>query len=120
MKNLIAAAAVACLAAAAAAQEPSMNAKLVDPGGKGLKRLAVVELNLTGLRIVDPATAKEKAKKGQGHVHFQIDGGPVIDTTATTLSFRELPDGKHTITVTLAGNDHNPLGPAQSLAVTIP
>lgn len=118
MKTLIAAAVL--FAAAASAQEPAMNAKLVDAGANGLKQLATVELNVKGIRIVDPSTVREKARKGQGHIHFQIDGGPVVDTTATTLSFRELPYGKHTITVTLAGNDHRPLGPAQSLGVTIP
>jgi hypothetical protein len=36
------------------------------------------------------------------------------------LSFHGLTPGAHKIVVTLAGNDHNPLGPQQTLNVTIP
>lgn len=120
MKNLAAAAAVVLFAAAAFAQEPSMSAKLIDAEGKARKQSATVELQTSGIKIVDPASAKEMPKKGQGHFHYQVDDGPVIATTATKLSFHGLTPGKHTVKVMLAGNDHNPLGPMQTLEVVVP
>lgn len=120
MKNLAAAAVVVFFAVAAAAQEPSLKARLVDPEQKALQRSATVELDVKGLKIVDPAAAKELPKKGQGHFHYQIDNGPVIATTATKLSFHQLTTGKHTVKVMMAGNDHAILGPAQTLEVNIP
>jgi hypothetical protein len=62
----------------------------------------------------------EKPRPGQGHLHYQVDDGPVIATTATKLSFHGLKPGAHKIVVTLAANDHSPLGPQQALEVTIP
>lgn len=120
MKHLIAAVFVVCLAAAASAQEPGMTAKLVDAEKKALSRSATVELNVTGIKIVDPASSKEMPKKGQGHFHYQVDNGPVIATTSAKLSFHMLTSGKHTIKVMLAGNDHAMLGPSQVLDVNIP
>lgn len=119
MKHLIAAAIVG-LAAAASAQEPGMSAKLVDAEKKARSRTATVELSVTGIKIVDPAVAKEIPKKGQGHFHYQVDNGPVIATTSPKLSFHELTSGKHAIKVMLAGNDHAMLGPSQVLDVNIP
>jgi hypothetical protein len=44
----------------------------------------------------------------------------VVATTATKLSFHELAPGDHRIEVTLAGNDHQPLIPSETLRVTVP
>jgi hypothetical protein len=66
------------------------------------------------------ATVNEKAKAGQGHLHYQVDDDPIVATTAKKLSFHALSSGKHTIKVVLAGNDHSPLGPEQTLDVNIP
>jgi hypothetical protein len=38
----------------------------------------------------------------------------------TKLSFHELSSGEHKIVVMLAGNDHKPLGPQETLTVTVP
>ena len=62
----------------------------------------------------------ERPIKGEAHLHYRVDDGPVIATTATKLSFHELTPGQHTITVMLAANNHKPLGPQQTLTVTIP
>ena len=98
----------------------SMTAKLVDPVAKAKKQSATVEVAVKGIRIVDPAKSGEKPIKGQGHLHYQIDGGPVIATTAPKLSFHGLKPGAHTIVVVLAANDHSPLGPEEKLTVTVP
>jgi Family of unknown function (DUF6130) len=44
----------------------------------------------------------------------------VIATPTPKLSFHGLTPGVHTIVVTLAGNDHKPLGPQQKVMVTVP
>jgi hypothetical protein len=97
-----------------------MTAKLIDPEKKAAGRAATVEVTVSGVELVDPAMSMEKAAPGQGHLHYQVDKGPVIATPSPKLSFHELTPGPHTITVVLAGNDHKPLGPQQTLSVTIP
>jgi len=99
---------------------PSLEAKLVDADAKAKKQSATVECKVGGVKLVDPAMAHEKPMKGQGHLHYRVDDGPVIATTATKLSFHELKPGAHTFTVMLAANDHSPLGPSQTLNVTVP
>lgn len=102
------------------AMKPTMTAKLIDPDKKAATRAATVEVTTSGVELVDPAISMEKAVPGQGHLHYQLDKGAVIATPAAKLSFHELPPGTHTILVVLAGNDHKPLGPQQSLTVTVP
>lgn len=99
---------------------PSMTATLVDPEKKALQKAATVSVKVDGLKLVDPAAAMEKPKPGEGHIHYQVDNGPIIATTTTKLSFHGLTAGAHKIVVMLAGNDHNPLGPQQTLDLTIP
>ena len=98
----------------------SMSAKLVNPMEKAKKQAATVEVAVKGIRIVDPALSGEKAIKGEGHLHYQVDDGPVVATTAPKLSFHGLKPGAHSITVVLAANDHTPLGPQEKLTVTVP
>ena len=102
------------------ATRPTMTAKLVDPEKKAAERSATVEVTTSGVELIDPAIAKEKAVPGQGHLHYQVDKGPVVATPSAKLSFHELTPGAHSIVVMLAGNDHKPLGPQEQLTVTIP
>jgi len=98
----------------------SLTAMLVDPEAKAKKQSATVKVRTRGVRIVDPALSGEKPIRGQGHLHYRVDDGPVIATTALKLSFHGLKPGPHDIMVQLAANDHGPLGPEQKLSVTIP
>jgi hypothetical protein len=107
-------------ATASAKGTPALTATLVDPENKAQQKAATVDVKVTGIRIIDPAIVKEKPRTGQGHLHYQVDDGPIIATTARKLSFHGLTTGPHKIVVTLAGNDHNPLGPQETLNVTIP
>ena len=100
--------------------EPSLTVKLVDAEQKAQKKSATVSVQVRGVKIVDPASVKEKPVKGQGHLHYRLDNGPIIATTATKLSFHELSSGPHSFMVNLAGNDHMPLGPSQTVNVTVP
>jgi len=100
--------------------EPTLTAKLVDREAKARKGELTVEVTVAGLEIVDAAKSMEQAKAGQGHIHYRLDDGPVVATTATKLSFHGLRAGSHRLEVRLAGNDHKPLGPAQNLSITVP
>ena len=102
------------------ATKPAMTAKLIDPDKKAAERAATVEVTTSGIQLVDPALSMEKNVPGQGHLHYQLDKGPVVATPAPKLSYHELTPGSHTIVVVLAGNDHKPLGPQQTLTVTVP
>lgn len=104
----------------ASQKQATLTAALVDAEKKAQQKAATVEVKTTGIELIDPAKVNEMAKVGQGHLHYQVDGGPVIATTATKLSFHGLTPGSHKIVVMLAGNDHNPLGPQQTLEITIP
>lgn len=100
-------------------EAPTLSIKLVDEEAKKKQMAATVQATVTGLEIIDPATVNEVAKAGQGHLHYQVDDGPIIATTVLKLSFHALKAGKHTIKVSLAGNDHKGLGVEQTVSVDI-
>lgn len=98
----------------------TMTARLVDRAKKAAKKEATVEVAVGGIKLTDPASVKEQPRPGQGHLHYQVDDGPVIATTAPKLSFHDLKSGHHRIQATLVANDHSKLGPEQTLEVNIP
>jgi len=100
--------------------KPVMTAKLIDADKKASQRSATVEVTTSGVELTDPALSNEKPVEGQGHLHYQLDKGPIVATPTAKLSFHELAPGPHTIVVMLAGNDHKPLGPQQQLTLTVP
>ena len=99
---------------------PELSAKLSDPEKKVQEHTATVEVRVAGIQLIDPAAVNEQPQQGQGHLHYQVDTGPVIATTTTKLSFHELSSGAHEITVMLVSSDHQPLGPRETLTVNIP
>jgi len=103
-----------------AGQSAGLTASLVDPAINARDKTATVKVQVTGVKLIDPALTNKKPTKGQGHLHYRVDDGPVIATTTTKLSFHELKPGKHQIVVMLANNDHSPAGPQQTLEVTVP
>jgi hypothetical protein len=107
---------LALLPAAGLAEDPTLSVSLRDQEANAHKRGASVVATVTGLKLVDPG----QPQAGQGHLHYRLDGGPVIATTATKVGFHELTPGSHSIEVALAGNDHKPLGPKQTVKVEIP
>jgi hypothetical protein len=103
-----------------ARNQERLDAVLVDPATTAKEKTATVQVKVSGVKLIDPAMTNKRVTPGQGHIHYQIDGGPVIATTATKLSFHELKPGKHTIVVMLANNDHSPAGPQKMLEITVP
>jgi hypothetical protein len=96
------------------------SANLIDPEKKAAEQTATIEVKVAGIQLIDPAAVHEQPQKGQGHLHYQVDTGPLIATTTTKLSFHALSPGSHKITVMLVGNDHQALGPREMLTVDIP
>ncbi|HYV07727.1 MAG TPA: hypothetical protein VFB82_24250 [Blastocatellia bacterium] len=101
-------------------QTGAMTAALVDPAKNALEKTATVKVEVTGVKLIDPALTNKRPTKGQGHLHYRVDDGPVIATTAPKLSFHELTPGKHKIVIMLANNDHSPTGLEQTLEITVP
>jgi hypothetical protein len=99
---------------------PELSAKLIDPEKKAREQTATVEVKVAGIQLIDSAAVHDQPQQGQGHLHYQVDSGPLIATTTTKLSFHELSSGPHKITVMLVGNDHQALGPRETLTVSIP
>jgi hypothetical protein len=54
-----------------------------------------------------------------GHLHIQLDDGPVTMAYQTTYTFPKVAPGKHKVTVGLSDLQHNALGIAQSKDVEI-
>jgi hypothetical protein len=99
---------------------PQMNANLVEPEKNAAKGTATVVVDVSGVALTDPAMAKEVPMAGQAHLHYQVDDGPVVATPTPKLSFHGLKPGDHVVVVTLAANDHSPLGPKATLNVRVP
>jgi hypothetical protein len=105
-----------------------LNAQLLGPKGDILSpsepgeaistRDARMRVDVDGIQIVDPAINHGIRTFGQGHFLYRIDGQPMIGTTATDLSFRNLGAGPHTIDVMLVASDFALLGPQQRIHVT--
>lgn len=55
----------------AAEGTPTLTAKLVDPEKKAQQKAATVDVKVTGIKIIDPATVNEKPIAGQGHLHYR-------------------------------------------------
>jgi hypothetical protein len=97
-----------------------MKATLVDAEMNAKGKSAVVQVTVDGVTLIDPAMTNKQVQNNQGHLHYQVDNGPVIATPASKLSFHGLSSGKHRIVVMLAHNDHSPAGPQETLEITIP
>ena len=102
------------------AQSGTLTASLVDPAANAREKTATVKVEVTGVKLIDPALTNKRPTKGEGHLHYRVDDGPVVATTAAKLSFHELTPGKHKIVVMLANNDHSPTGLEQTLEITVP
>lgn len=105
---------------AQATQTATLKATLVDAAKKAEGKTATVQVTVSGVKLIDPDKTHGQVKKGEGHLHYQLDNGPVIATTTPKLSFHGLSSGPHTLVVMLAANNHEPLGPKETLTFDIP
>lgn len=102
------------------ARNAHFAARLMDESKQAQEGAAMISVKVSGVRLVDPPMEGDQAKPGEAHIHYQLDNGPIVATTAGRLDFHGLTPGEHTIKVGLAAGNHQMLGPEQTLSVTIP
>jgi hypothetical protein len=102
----------------ARAAEPKLSAALVDRLANAKKGWAMVETKVSGIELA--SSPKSGGSAPEGHLHYKVDDGPVVATTATRLGFHALAPGVHHIQVQLVGSDHQPLGPVTNLDLRVP
>jgi hypothetical protein len=112
---------VRSLAWADYAKNISFKSELLNPAHEAQEAAMAVQVSeIQGVKIVDPDKEKEQPKTGEAHIHYQLDNGPIVATTVQKLTFHGLTPGKHTITITLAANNHAALTDPQKLDFDIP
>jgi hypothetical protein len=97
-------------------------------------------VKLTGFKL-SPSTVGKPPKAGQGHLHFALDGGKYdfpkysgangqlavklgvqgkySPSVTPSITYKNLPAGKHTLEVYLANNDHSNVGPEAKTTFTV-
>lgn len=132
-------AALALSAVAFASGTPGV--KFVTPkAGASTHSQVTFTVKLTNFKIDAKDVGKMK-KANTGHLHFAMDkgkfdypkysgangklavklgiAGKYSPSVTPSITYRNLPKGKHTLVVFLANNDHSPLGPKASVAFTV-
>jgi hypothetical protein len=117
---------------ATGAASPSAKVAFVAPTSGASEADSVkVKVKLTGFKI-DPKSVGKAPRPGVGHLHFAMDGGKFdngkhsgpngelaeklgVDgkyspSLAPTITYSDLPPGKHELTVFLANNNHTATG----------
>lgn len=89
----------------------TLTATLVDKATLAAKKMASLNVTVKGATIAHGADA---------HIHYQLDNGPIIATSDTKLMFANLSPGSHTLVVTVANHQHQPLSDPQTITFNIP
>ena len=132
-------AALAVSAVAFAAGTPSV--KFVTPKANATTHSKITfTVKLTNFKIDAKDVGKTK-KANMGHLHFSMDkgkfdypkysgangklavqlgiAGKYSPSVTPSITYRNLPKGKHMLVAFLANNDHSAVGPKASLAFTV-
>ena len=108
--------------------------------GSSVSGAVTATVRVSGFTL-SPSTVGKPAKAGQGHLHFSLDDGKYdlpkysgangqlavklgvqgkYSTSVTpTITYKNLPAGKHTLEVYLANNDHSNVGPEAKTTFTV-
>jgi len=62
----------------------TLTASLIDPETTAKEKTATVQVSVTGVKLIDPAMTNKRPTKGQGHLHYRVDSGPVIQSLVST------------------------------------
>ena len=115
-----------------AVKAPGATVKITTPSdGSTTGRKVTAHVTLSNFQLA-PAQVGKKAVAGQGHLHFALDGGKFdfpkysgangklaqqlgvegkySPSVTPTITYRNLPPGKHELEVYLANNDHTNTG----------
>ncbi|PWT89692.1 MAG: hypothetical protein C5B54_08510 [Acidobacteria bacterium] len=104
--------------ASTASQNAKLTAKLVDEQSEAKQKMATVQVSVSGVTMSE-MHGGDMHHQG-AHLHYQVDNGPIVVSPSKTMSFANLSSGSHTITVTVADANHQPISEPQTLNVTIP
>jgi hypothetical protein len=111
---------------------PGAKVTIVSPGeGSSTGSTVTATVQLAGFRL-DPAQVGKRPSQGVGHLHWLLDegkydfprfsgpngqlaerlgvAGRYSPSTAPTITYHNLPKGKHELEVHLANNDHSDTG----------
>lgn len=99
---------------------PEVTAELVKPAANSKKGVALLSIHVIGLQIVDPIEVDEIPKAGEGHVHVQLNDGPILAVPSLHMRLTRIPPGQHVIKVMLHANDHSPIGSGTEVSFLIP
>ncbi len=99
---------------------PLLTARLVDEKSNAKKHRAVIETQVDGVRLVDPASVNYEPKLNQAHIEYRVDDGNVQQSASSTQTLENLTPGKHSIHVILVSNDNHRMGWPTTLLVDIP
>ncbi|MGZ0053039.1 hypothetical protein [Brevibacillus gelatini] len=58
-------------------------------------------------------------KHGEGHVHLYLDGKKIAKVFEPTYVVKDIPSGKHEITVELAHNNHESYGVSERFSIEV-
>jgi hypothetical protein len=127
--------------AAASAGYVTSDVKFVTPKrGATTKSKVTFTVKLRNFKLDANDVGKMK-KPNMGHLHFSMDkgkydhpkysgangrlalmlgtAGKYSPAVTPTITYANLPKGKHTLVVMLANNDHSPAGPKASITFTV-
>ena len=98
------------------------------------------DVGLTGVEL-DPKAVGKQSETGHGHLHFELDGGKFDSakysgangklaeqlgtdgkyspSVAPTITYDNLPQGKHVLKVYVANNDHSDSGAVATRTITV-
>jgi len=114
---------------------------IVSPAdGSSVSQPVTLKAELTDFRI-NGADVGKPPKAGEGHLHWEMDGGKYdlpkysgangalavklgvqgkySPSVTPTITYKNLPAGKHTLVVYLANNDHSEAGPKATTTFTV-
>jgi hypothetical protein len=117
------------------------SVSLASPsGGSTVQGTFTANVSLDNFQI-DPAAVGKANEKGKGHLHFSLDDGKYdhpkysgangklavqlgVDgkyspAVKPTITYQNIPAGKHTLEVYLANNDHSNVGPEAKSSFTV-
>jgi hypothetical protein len=102
--------------------------------------VVVARVTLANFKLA-PSQVGKAAKQGEGHLHFSLDNGKYdypkysgangktavklgaqgnySPSTTPSITYSNIPSGKHTLLVYLANNDHTDTGVATSTTFTV-
>ncbi|MFL5820398.1 MAG: hypothetical protein ACJ76S_06915 [Solirubrobacteraceae bacterium] len=120
--------------------QPQAKVSFIAPKNGGtIPGTVIARVRVTGIKL-DPAAVGKPAKRGEGHLHFSMDGGKYdlpkysgangrlavklgvqgkySPSVTPTITYKGLPAGNHKLEVYVANNDHTNAGPNAEVQFT--